>query len=116
MGLEEIMLSEISQAESQLSYGHTYLWSIRNNTEDTGRWRGEVSWEKLEGKTNHERWWTLRNKLRVLEGGLGDGVSLVVGIKEGTYYMEHWVWCINNEFWNTEKNKIKSNLKNKILI
>ena len=42
-GLEEIMLSEISQAESQLSYSFTYLWSIRNNTEDTGRWRGDVS-------------------------------------------------------------------------
>ena len=26
-----------------------------------------------------------------------------VGIVEGTYCMEHWVWCINNEFWNTEK-------------
>ena len=42
-GLEEIMLSEISQTESQLSYGFTYLWSIRNNTEDIGSWR-EVSW------------------------------------------------------------------------
>ena len=42
-GLEEIMLSEISQEESQLSYGFAYLWSIRNNTEDMGRWRGEVS-------------------------------------------------------------------------
>ena len=34
-----------------------------------GRWRGEVSWGKLEGETNHER-------LRVLEGrdvgGLGE--------------------------------------------
>ena len=36
-GLEEIMLSEISQAESQLSYGFTYLWNTRNNTEDMGR-------------------------------------------------------------------------------
>ena len=53
---------------------------------------------------NHERLWTLRNKLRVLEGkGVGGWVSLVVGIKEGTYCMEHWVWCINNELWNTEK-------------
>ena len=42
-GLEEIMLSEISQAESQLSYGSTYLWSITNNMEDMGRWRGEGS-------------------------------------------------------------------------
>ena len=43
--------------------------------------------------------------------GVGDWVSLVVGIKEGMYCMEHWVWCTNNEFWNTGK-KIKFNLKN----
>ena len=36
MGLEEIVLSEISQAESQLSYGFTYLWSITNSMEDMG--------------------------------------------------------------------------------
>ena len=37
------------------------------------------------------------------EAGRGMG-NLVVGIKEGTCCMEHLVWCINNEFWNTEKN------------
>ena len=41
-------------------------------------------------------------KQTVLEGKeVGGWVSLVVGIKEGMYCMEHWVWCINNEFWNT---------------
>ena len=25
------------------------------------------------------------------------------GYKGGTDFMEHWVWCINNEFWDTEK-------------
>ena len=79
------------------------MWNIRNNTEDKGRWRGEGSWGKLEGKMNHERLWALKNNLRVLEGqGLGGWVggwvSLVVGIMESTYCMEHWVWCINNEF------------------
>ena len=39
---------------------------------------------------------------------MGGLVSLVVGIREGRYCMEHWVWCINNEFWNTEK-KFKKN-------
>jgi len=40
----------------------------------------------LEGETNHERLWTLKNKLRVLEGrGVGGWVSLVMGIKEGRY-------------------------------
>ena len=41
--------------------------------EGTGRWRGEVSWRKLEGERNHKRLWTLRNKPRVLEGS-GGGV------------------------------------------
>ena len=41
---------------------------------------------KSEGETNHERLWTLRNKLRVLEGrGMGGWVGLVMGIEEGTY-------------------------------
>ena len=80
------------------------MWSIRNNTEDMGRWRREGSWGKLEGEMNHERLWTLGMKLRVLEGrGIGRWVSPVMGIKEGTDCMEHWVWCINNEFRNTEK-------------
>ena len=58
----------------------------------------------MEGEVNHERLWTLKNNLRVLEGwGVGGWVSLVVGIMEGTYCTEPWVWCINNKFWNTEK-------------
>ena len=40
--------------------------------EDIRRRKGKVNWEKLEGEKNHERLWTLRNKLRVL-GGMGDG-------------------------------------------
>ena len=58
-----------SSRESQLSYGFTYFWSIRNNMEDIGRWEGEVSWGKSERETNREKLWTLRNKLRVLEEG-----------------------------------------------
>ena len=41
----------------------------------------------------------------------GGWVSLEVGIMEGMYCIEHWVWCINNEFWNTEK-KFKKNINN----
>ena len=53
---------------------------------------------------NHERLWTLKNNLRVLKGqGVGVWVSQVVGIIEGTYCMENWVLCINNEFCYTEK-------------
>ena len=56
---------------------------------------------------NHERLWTLRNKLRALEGrGVGEEwADLVMGIEEGTHCMKHWVWCINNESWNNEKIK-----------
>ena len=116
-GLEEIMLSELSQQRESITYGFPYLWSIRNNTEDMGRWRGEGSWGKLEGEMNHESLWTLRNKLRVLEGKeVGGWVSLAVGIKEGTYCMDHWVWRINNEFWNAHKKIIELNFKNKLFI
>ena len=35
--------------------------------------------------------------------GMQGWVSLLMGIKKGKYCMEHWVWCIYNESWNTEK-------------
>ena len=72
--------------------------------EDIRRSKGKVNLDKLDQETKHERLWTLRNKLRVLEGRrVGDWVSLMVGIKECTYCMEHWVWCKNNEFCYAEK-------------
>lgn len=40
-------------------------------------------------------------------GAGGGWKGLMVGIKEGTYCMEHWVWCINNESLEHWKNKIK---------
>ena len=40
---------------------------------------------KLEGETNHERLWTLRNKLRVLGGEGGRGI----GEPGGGYYGGH---------------------------
>lgn len=74
--------------------------------EDIRKRKGRANWGKSEGEMNHDRLWTLRNKRSVLEGrSVGGWVKLVVGIKEGTYFMEHWVWCISNEFWNTEKIK-----------
>ena len=102
-----------SSREIQLSYGFPYLRSIGNNVEDIGRWKGEECWGKPEGERNHEKLWTLRNKLRILEGrGLWGWVSQVVGIKKGMYCMEHWGRCVNNEFWNTKK-KIKLKKKEK---
>ena len=50
---------------------------------------------------NHERLWTLGNKLRASEGrGMGDWDRPVMVIKEGTYCMEHRVLYANNESWN----------------
>ena len=50
---------------------------------------------------NHERLWTLGNKLRASEErGMGDWDRLVMGIKEGTYCMVPWVLCANNKSWN----------------
>ena len=51
---------------------------------------------------NHERLWTLGNKLRASEGmKVGDWHRPVTGIREGTYCMVHWVLYANNESWNT---------------
>ena len=50
---------------------------------------------------NHERLWTLGNKLRASEGrSVGDRDRPVTDIKEGTYYMVHWVLYASNESWN----------------
>lgn len=43
---------------------------------------------------------------------VGAWVSPVMSIKEGKYYMEHWVWCIKNESWNTEKIKLNFKKRN----
>ena len=44
--------------------------------EDIRRRKGKMKGGKSEGEMNHERLWTLRNKLRVLEGrGWGDGLA-----------------------------------------
>ena len=40
-------------------------------------------------------------KLRVSEGRrMGDWAGPVMGIKEGTYCMVHWVLYANNKSWN----------------
>ena len=46
----------------------------------------------------HERLWTLRIKLRASEGrGVGECGRAVMGHKEGTYCMVHWVLYATNE-------------------
>ena len=56
---------------------------------------------------NHERLWTLGNKLSASEGReVGDWDRPVMGIKEGTYCMVHWVLYAKSESWNiTSKTK-----------
>ena len=55
---------------------------------------------------NHERTWTLRNKLRASEGrGVGEWDRPVMGSKEGTYCMVHQVLYTTNEASNFEKKK-----------
>ena len=49
----------------------------------------------------HERLWTMRNKLRTSEGrGAGEWDRPVMGSKEGTYCMVHWVLYATNESSN----------------
>ena len=48
-------------------------------------------------------------------GGVGGWGNQVVGIREGTDCMEHWVWCKNNEYCYAEKKFFKNSiLKNEI--
>ena len=71
----------------------------------------------MDGEVNHERLWTLKNNLRVLKGRrVGGWGSQVVGIKEGMFCMEHWVWCKNNEFCYAEQKLKKKKKSNLILI
>ena len=51
---------------------------------DIRRGKGKVSWGKSVSETNHERLWTLRNKLRVSEGRGGG-----LGEPGGGYYGGH---------------------------
>ena len=60
------------------------MCSIRNRAEDHRGREGKTNGKKLEREKNHEKLWTLGNKLRVAEGEVG-GVwgNWVKGIKEG---------------------------------
>ena len=50
---------------------------------------------------NHERQWTLANKLWASEGKwVGEWDRLVMGSKEGMYCVMHWVLYASNESWN----------------
>ena len=50
---------------------------------------------------NHKRLWTLGKKLRASERRwVGDWNRLVMGIKEDTYCMVHWVLYATNEASN----------------
>ena len=62
--------------------------------------KGKLNEKKSERETNHERLWTLGNKLRASDGRGGDLDRLVMGIKEGMYCMVHWVLYASNESWN----------------
>ena len=43
-------------------------------------------------------------KTEDFRGGLGEWDSLVMGSKEGTYCMVHWVLYASNESWNFTSN------------
>ena len=78
------------------------MWNIRNCTEDHRGREGKLNGKKSERETNHERLWTLGNKLRVTEGSrVGVLGNWVMGIKEGTCGDEHWVLYATNESLNT---------------
>ena len=65
-----------SSKERQLPYDFTYTWNMRNSMEEIRRRKGKMKQGKSEGEKNHERLWTMGNKLRVSEGrGCGNGLA-----------------------------------------
>ena len=76
---------------------------MEHKEEHGGHW--EMEWRSELGEiVGEDKPWETVDSEKQTEGfgrkGVGSWVSLVVGIMEGTYCMEHWVWCINNEIWN----------------
>ena len=71
------MLSEISQAEKDnYRMVYTHLWNIRDSAEVHRGREGKLNGKKSERGTNHERLWTLGNKLRASERrGWGIGIG-----------------------------------------
>ena len=55
--------------ERQLSYDFTHMWNLRNKTGSQGK-RGENK-TKSERETNHKKFLTIGNKLRVAGGEVG---------------------------------------------
>ena len=58
------------------------MWNIRNSTEDIRRKKGKMKGVESQREMNHERLWTLGNKLRLSEGReVGEWDGLVGGSK-----------------------------------
>ena len=97
------MLSEMSQSEKDNYHMVSLICGIKETVQRIiGEGRGGKNGKSSERETNHERLWTLRNKLRTSEErGVGEWDRLVMGIKEGTCCDEHWVLYAANESLNT---------------
>ena len=80
-----------SSRERQLSYGFTHLWNIRNSRKIGRRRKGRM---RGVNRSGNEPWETMDSGKQT-EGFRGRGVKdwdrLVMGIKESTYCMVHWV-------------------------
>ena len=79
------MLSEISPWEKENYHMVSLVGGISEIVTGTLREGGETEEEKLERKTNHERFLTLRNTQR----GGGQWGDWVTGTEEGTRWDEH---------------------------
>ena len=76
MGLGEIILSEISQAEKDNYHMDSLMWNRRNSTEDHRGREGKLNGKKSERETNHERLSPPGNKQALVsEWGCGTGVA-----------------------------------------
>ena len=98
MELEGIMLSEISPSEKDKYHMFSLMWNLRNFTEDHGGREGKKV--VTEREANHKRLLNTENKLRVDGRGGGEG-KWVMGIEEGTCWVEHWVLYLSSESWES---------------
>ena len=95
------MLSEISQAEKDNYHVVSLICEHKEQQGDRQEKEGENEGEVNRGGNEPRETMDSGKQTEGFRRKVGGGwASPVMGIKEGTYCMEHWVLYANNESWN----------------
>ena len=94
-----------SIGEGQTVYG-LILWGIKKIVKGNKGERKDNEWGISVRVTDHERFLTLGNEQRVVEGEEGGGMRWLCdcGIEGGIWQDEHWVICYMLANWTPIKN------------